>query len=177
MCREEGFRIRDWGPGIRVKGCMNCRDEGEVLPSGQPEGTGAPEEEGIEPPSQLVEDQSAAASSVPSPGANSSRLLTTEAKPVVKLRPLPLRMGASGLPEVPFPDFREAQSFQGRRLSKPVFLTSIRLIRGLCCYGCNVSFAIGELSSHMFSDRHQQMGLGFRVYGLGFRYWTLGGQG
>ena len=142
------------GPGA-------SRDEGEALPSGQPEGTDAHEEEGVAPPSQMVAGQSAAASSVPSPGANSGRLLTMEAKPVVKLRPPPLRLGASGLPEVPLADFREAKSFQGKRLSKQVFLTSIRLIRGLCCYGCNVSFAIGELSSHVFSARHQQMCLEF----------------
>ena len=82
---------------------------------------------------------------------------TKEAKPAVKERRPPLQMGASGLPEVPRPDFKEARAFQGKRLSKPVFLTSIPLIRGLCCYGCNVSFSIGELTSHMLSARHQQI--------------------
>ena len=59
----------------------------------------------------------------------------------------PLRMGASGLPEVPFPDFRAARSYQRMRLPKPVFLASLRLVDGLCCYGCNVSFSVGELST------------------------------
>ena len=123
--------------------------EGEVLPSEQPEETDAPSAEVREPPSQMEVDHS--------PVTLSGELLTTKDTPVVKPRPPPRSMGASGLPEVPFPDFKDARSFQGRKLSKPVFLASIRLIRGLCCYGCNVSFGIGQLSSHVFSARHQQM--------------------
>ena len=81
--------------------------------------------------------------------------------PVTRNKRPPLRIGASGLPEVPFPDFREAKSYQRMRLPKPVFLASLRLVRGLCCYGCNVSFSIGELSSHLFSAKHQRICLEF----------------
>ena len=104
--------------------------EGEVLPSEQPEETDAPNAEDREPPPQMEVDHSAAATCVDSPVTLSGELLTTKATPVVKPRPPPRSMGASGLPDVPFPDFKDARSFQGRRLSKPVFLASIRLLRG-----------------------------------------------
>ena len=97
--------------------------------------------------------------------AGADPLPTPEDERVVKLKPPPLRMGASGLPEVPFPDLREARSYQHMRLSKPVFLASLRLVRGLCCYGCNVSFSIGQLSSHLFSERHQRICLDFSRLG------------
>ena len=106
---------------------------------------------------QILEESSRPAGADPPP--------TPEDEPVVKLKPPPLRMGASGLPEVPFPDLREARSYQHMRLPKPVFLASLRLVRGLCCYGCNVSFSIGQLSSHLFSARHQRICLDFS--GLG----------
>ena len=77
--------------------------------------------------------------------------------PAFRAKPFPLRMGASGLPEVAFPDFKEAKALQHSRLPKQVFLTSLRFVRGLCCYGCNVSFSIGELGPHLFSAGHQRM--------------------
>ena len=88
-----------------------------------------------------------------------------EGKVETRSKPPPLRMGASGLPEVPFPDLQEAKSYQHMRLSKPAFLASLRLVRGLCCYGCNVSFSIGQLSSHLFSARHQRICLDFSRLG------------
>ena len=106
---------------------------------------------------QILEESSRPAGADPLP--------TPEDERVVKLKPPPLRMGASGLPEVPFPDLREARSYQHMRLSKPVFLASLRLVRGLCCYGCNVSFSIGQLSSHLFSERHQRICLDFSRLG------------
>ena len=163
------------------EGLVASRDEGEVLPSEQPEATmeakpiarlsqhvpgeniGAPVQVPPEPPAAPIRNPVTLQEGLVASRDEGEVLpseqpeATMEAKTVDKPRRPPTRMGASGLPEVPFPDFRAAKSFQGKRLSKPVFLTSIRLIRGLCCYGCNVSFAIGELSSHLFSARHQQI--------------------